>query len=182
VGRDMLWQAQWAIAAGWVARRVPAPGSTVVPFQKRKRCPKNGKCCKGLVHERATKTAGRHWRERRIQEAGRTRPPARRQRSLKHLEGSILEGGREGKSEERGRPYRQKRKGKISWAVGPERRGEDQGARRQVGGGRDVHGSAAEIADRNSGERESLSTRSRDLNQRGHHHHPVKARSATHAS
>jgi len=131
----MLWQAQWAIAAGWVARRVPAPGSTVVPFQKRKRCPKNGKCCKGLVHERATKTAGRHWRERRIQEAGRTRPPARRQRSLKHLEGSILEGGREGKSEERGRPYRQKRKGTISWAVGPERRGEDQGARRQVGGG-----------------------------------------------
>jgi len=53
---------------------------------------------------------------------------------------------------------RQKRKRKISWAVGPERRGEDQGARRQVGGGRDVHGSAAEIADRNSGERESLST------------------------
>jgi len=39
VGRDMLWQAQWAIAAGWVARRVP-PGSTVVPFQKRKKVSK----------------------------------------------------------------------------------------------------------------------------------------------
>jgi len=77
--------------------------------EAKKSVQKKGKCCRELVHERATKTAGRHWRERRIQEAGRTRPPARRQRSLKHLEGSILEGGREGKSEERGRPYQAKK-------------------------------------------------------------------------